>query len=67
MEWAQHMADDFANRLTRIEAALFDPEHGLIYIRSWMCRLLTWVSVIVGTVAGIVMFSAQLLHLFNII
>ena len=49
-------------RLVAIEKALFDPENGIVYMRSWICRTVTWVGIVGSVLAGIALFIFQVLH-----
>lgn len=34
--------------LKRVNDALFDPDIGLVHWKKWMCRIFTWIGIILG-------------------
>jgi len=38
--------------LRRVNDALFDPDEGLVHFKKWMCRILTWAGILLGSLWG---------------
>ena len=48
--------------LTRVNEALFDPMNGLVHWKKWMCRIFTWVGVILGSLWAMTVGAVAIGH-----
>lgn len=46
----------------KVEAALFDPQEGLVHIRKWMTRIAFAMITVIVSLAGVVLWVATLGH-----
>lgn len=52
-------------KVEEMHAALFDPIEGLVNLRKWMCRIITWIGVCIGTFVSLLAGIASAGHSFG--
>jgi nitrite reductase/ring-hydroxylating ferredoxin subunit len=48
--------------LKRVNDALFDPDVGLVHWKKWMCRIFTWIGVVVGSLWALTVGAVAIGH-----